>query len=245
MFDWQGLYYIEKVLSRMKDPVAFDIGANLGNHTVVMARICKRVCSFEPQLRTGIRLNDNLSFNNINNVSTFDFGLSNENTIKSIYVSKSGNGGATTFVSSLARPGAAKVEAMNLRVGDEVSAENGIDGLDLIKIDVEGYEAQALLGLKATISRFRPIIFMEWNNDATRSSFSKEHLFDCLFPGWQISSIQGSSSRNRYKATFSGKVSRLLNKVFRPKTALLDDFDHSRKYGNIIICPPEKMSLLA
>lgn len=55
--------------------------------------------------------------------------------------------------------GAAAWEA-DARTGDEVCAERTFDP-DTIKIDVEGAELSVLQGLRATIQKFRPLIFIE------------------------------------------------------------------------------------
>lgn len=38
-----------------------------------------------------------------------------------------------------------------------------LEGLHLMKLDCEGCEDEALLGSKATISSFLPVVFLEWN----------------------------------------------------------------------------------
>ena len=46
-----------------------------------------------------------------------------------------------------------------MRTGDTLFADE--PRIDMIKIDVEGMEIQALSGLNATISRHRPMLFVE------------------------------------------------------------------------------------
>jgi hypothetical protein len=44
---------------------------------------------------------------------------------------------------------------------DGFVASRGIDRLDLIKADIEGWEMQMLLGAQATLARLRPVVFLE------------------------------------------------------------------------------------
>jgi hypothetical protein len=44
---------------------------------------------------------------------------------------------------------------------DDWANENGLNQLDLIKIDVDGFEGLAIDGAMGTIAKFRPVILME------------------------------------------------------------------------------------
>lgn len=50
------------------------------------------------------------------------------------------------------------------RTLDDIVAERNLDRIDLIKIDVEGFEHEVLLGGRATLMRYRPKLVIEWHN---------------------------------------------------------------------------------
>ncbi len=237
-FGWQELFYIERVLSKIKLPIALDVGANIGNHAVVMAHYCSHVHAFEPQIALGIRLTDNIAINKLANVTCHPFGLSDRNGRAILHVAPGVGAGAATFVSDLARTNSRAVE-VGLRNGDEVVAMLGLNRVDLIKVDVEGYEARALSGLRDTILRCRPIVFLEWNNAVTRQEFLDYGLFENLFSGWLTYSILN----NHAKSIASG-WRRVLKKVLTRRQAILGKFVSTCSYGSIVICPPEKADLL-
>ena len=48
------------------------------------------------------------------------------------------------------------------RTLDEIVASHGCERVDLMKIDVEGFEYQAFLGAREMLKKHRPTIIMEW-----------------------------------------------------------------------------------
>jgi FkbM family methyltransferase len=242
-FDWLGLSCIDKILSALEQPVALDIGANIGNHTVVMARHCARVLAFEPQLKTGIRLADNVRLNRLENVELYDFGLSDRDEEIPLFIDPVENSGSTTFCRPLAVAGCREVRCRT-RIGDQLLQSLNVGRVDLVKIDVEGFEAAALAGLRHTLLASRPIVFSEWNNSETRSSFAALRLFDEIFSGWSLLAIHSSHSKLFFRNTAADRMSRLFHKMTRPRTAVLSAFDAALDYSNVIFCPPEKLPLL-
>ena len=49
IYDKTGLYFIENILSKLHQPIVFDIGANIGNHALRMGEYCDVLYLFEPQ----------------------------------------------------------------------------------------------------------------------------------------------------------------------------------------------------
>jgi FkbM family methyltransferase len=47
---------------------------------------------------------------------------------------------------------------------DAIIAERDLARIDLIKIDVEGFEREVLLGARTTLRRYRPRLIVEWHN---------------------------------------------------------------------------------
>ena len=72
---------------------AVDIGAYLGNHSVFFSKYFKNVLSFEPNTFSFKLLN--LNTENIKNIKSYNFGLSDKNSVKDFYSYSSNYGGSS------------------------------------------------------------------------------------------------------------------------------------------------------
>jgi FkbM family methyltransferase len=155
---------LEDLLKVMESPIALDIGANLGGHTLMMARHSSEVHAFEPFGPLADRIAEQISRNNLTNIQVHRFGLGAKEEVMAYYLDQSSNNSGTgSFLAEHA--GAPQAGCLQIRRGDDWSKDQIVD---LIKIDVEGYEAPALLGLSQTLARNKPLIMME----VTESSWS-------------------------------------------------------------------------
>lgn len=154
------------------DGVAVDVGANVGWHTLLMASLVGangRVLAVEANPAIRQRLIENLRMNHFNNVEVIPCALANSEEPMNfyappVYSPDSGNG----YVISpdpTPRTNSIRVQARRL---DAIVEHSGIKRLDLIKIDVEGFEWRVLQGGHETIAKFRPHIVFEYNSEFVR-----------------------------------------------------------------------------
>jgi FkbM family methyltransferase len=130
--------------------VVYDIGGNIGYHTVAFASMAKEVHSFEPNDRNYLLLEKNTE--HLSNVKLYHSACSNvvgEAFISDYDTTQPGNYG----------------ECMMAETGQPCTTVR-IDDLDLpppdvVKIDVEGHELKVFQGMQNTISKHRPVIFYE------------------------------------------------------------------------------------
>jgi FkbM family methyltransferase len=139
------------------NPVILDIGANIGNHSVYWATICKakKIYAFEPVLTTFNYLLKNIELNNLQNiVEAYNYGLGDKNTSGQIDVHPANNIGETSIK-----------ESKNANYGIKIKALDELDiskeKVDFVKIDVESFELKTLAGMKKTLEKYRPIVFIE------------------------------------------------------------------------------------
>jgi len=138
-----------------KNAVIFDIGANIGNHSVYWAikSNAKKIYSFEPVQNIFNILKRNIELNNVTEkVKIYNIGLSNEKINGSISYYNPKDIGRTQIKQDL--NGNLSLEKLdNIKIDE--------DTIDFLKIDVEGHELKVLQGGKETIKTYKPIIFVE------------------------------------------------------------------------------------
>jgi FkbM family methyltransferase len=147
--------------------VAVDVGANIGWHTLLMAHLVGaqgRVLAAEANPSVRQKLQENLDLNRLRQVEVIPYALADAEGALAFHGPEaddpdSGNG---HVVAHGAEPRAGTIQVKARRL-DSVVAAAGIDRLDLIKIDVEGFEWPVLQGAEETIANFRPHIVFEYD----------------------------------------------------------------------------------
>lgn len=141
--------------------VALDIGANVGHHTMAFSRIFRTVHAFEPNPSVFAQLQSTVNRNQIANATLHPFGLWHSDTVLQFNVPPDRNTGMGSFKEEI--PGMESVEKLELpvRCGDDVLEAAGLERIDLLKIDVQGAEGEALDGLSRTLARSHPLVWVE------------------------------------------------------------------------------------
>ncbi len=154
-WDTHALNIIDKYLP--DNAVILDIGANIGSHSIYWAieKNARKVYAFEPLTGAYEALAKNVKLNKLNRkVIPYNLGLFSHNGNASITHYNISNIGNTSFCPN--PNGVFKfIKLDNFKTREKI---------DLIKIDVEGAEAEVLKGAAATISTHKPIIVIETYN---------------------------------------------------------------------------------
>jgi FkbM family methyltransferase len=155
--DYYDLYHLERILQ--PDHVLFDVGANFGYYSVVLASRLNKKCvihAFEPSPPTLARLRHHVAINGLDCVvQIHDIALSDQVGTAAL-ATKDGNSGGTHVVASDATS-----TLVQLTTLDAFCEELRLTRLDAIKIDVEGFEERVLLGGRQTLRRWRPALLLE------------------------------------------------------------------------------------
>ncbi|CAN1211251.1 hypothetical protein TUMEXPCC7403_13710 [Tumidithrix helvetica PCC 7403] len=140
-----------------------EVGCNLGMHTIPLCKfvgITGKVIGFEAQRVLHQVLCGNMAINNITNAYLYNYAIGEMDShiyIPSLNYETQGNYGALSLGNYISG------EKIDLRMLDSIEAIADLTKLRLIKIDVEGMEAEVIQGAKTIISKFRPILFVENN----------------------------------------------------------------------------------
>ena len=119
-----------------------------------------RVLSFEPHPENFRRLEHNLSLNDLPRVSAFHLGLGEAPGQASMLSVDEFNLGMHRIVPHRSG-GAQPADTIELTTLDSVCERHGLDRLDWVKIDVEGYELKVLRGGLRALEELRPRLFVE------------------------------------------------------------------------------------
>jgi FkbM family methyltransferase len=158
--------------------VFFDIGANIGYYSLTLANGLQKRCqvhAFEPTPATYERLRRHIEWNGM------------AQAIEAHQLALSDTSGTANLIQRADNSGASRlgVDAQGVAVPvttlDRFCDERGINRLDAIKIDVEGYEARVLRGGQSTISRLKPALIVEfWTTGLARADATVDELADLL-----------------------------------------------------------------
>jgi FkbM family methyltransferase len=146
--------FLEPLAATLREGVALDIGANIGNHALVFADRFQAVHAFEPNPATFCLLAFNARL--AANVVPHPFGLGDRAAVLQLNEDLDNMG-----ASSIRYAPAANTRIVEIDVRRLDDAGLALEGLCFMKVDVEGFEAQVLRGGAHTIATHQPIIVME------------------------------------------------------------------------------------
>jgi FkbM family methyltransferase len=146
--------------------VIFDVGAHVGIYSLVasLANAAARIYAFEPLKRTRDRLLTNLARNSAANVEVWPCALGDVAGEATLYCAHRG----IPMSSSLSREFMSRTiatplipETVTVTTVDDFCRARAISSVDLIKLDIEGLEPQAVRGMSRLLDHARPDIFCE------------------------------------------------------------------------------------
>lgn len=188
-YEKQFLYLLRDLVANKKDPIFIDVGANIGQHSLFMSHYCKHVYSFEPLPSLSSCLKAIIKQNKITNISVYTIGLGSEERRLDFFAPQGSNRGTGSFIPSY-NPDNRRIGKLKVVGGDEYLKKIGVEKVDLIKIDVEGFEKDVLDGLTNTIFEQRPAVFMEFSS-TTQSTFKSKDNFMSMIPeGYKVYKVE-------------------------------------------------------
>ena len=171
-FYFFGTYFLEEPILECWTRQArgarmvFDIGANAGIYSLaaLAAQPNAMVHAFEPTPEIAARLRDSAALNRLNGLHVHPVAISAQDGQLALirYRGDDGsNDGMNFVVSAASDPAAERVTAVAL---DRFCADQGIERVDLVKLDIQGNEPAALAGAAQLLADGRiGMLFLELN----------------------------------------------------------------------------------
>lgn len=162
-----------------------DVGANEGLYTLFAARRVGpsgRVIAVEPSSRERAILDGNLARNQIRNVAVVPSALADKPGTAELKIAPMQHGGHNTLGQFVYDDDTAVAcESVTVETLDALAARLKLEGVDVLKVDVEGAELKLLAGGRNLLSQQRPILLIEANDEALkRQGASAAALVDLL-----------------------------------------------------------------
>jgi FkbM family methyltransferase len=172
-----GQVFADDVISLLagavgEDWVAIDVGANIGLETLALSMLAPRGCvhAFEPVPRTAAHLRKNVESNGVRNVVVHQMAVGSAVTELQFFDNLEFSAGslAMDHAAPLLRqhltstqPAAAFIRVPCTTL-DQFVQSQGLERVDLIKIDAEGFDMEVVAGAGEVIARFKPCVIMEF-----------------------------------------------------------------------------------
>jgi len=142
--------------------VMIDVGANIGLYTAIAGLAlgsAGRVIALEPDPESFHFLEKTVHANRLTNARLVQAAASDRTGMARLFLSSENRGDNRLYENNLADD---SIEIKTLRLDDYLEAE-GVTTVDIIKIDVQGFEGHVIAGLEKTILRSpRLVMLMEF-----------------------------------------------------------------------------------
>lgn len=163
-----------------------DVGANIGHVALNMAqKVGKngKVFTFEPEPRNFRSLQKNIALNPwaTDRIVAVNEGMGSSPGVFTMYlVNKLNRGGNRILLNQNGQEHTEKVE-IRVAVIDQFIREQKITRVDLLKIDVEGFEYEVLKGAEETLKAYKPTLFVELSeNNLKQNGASSKMVIELL-----------------------------------------------------------------
>jgi FkbM family methyltransferase len=142
--------------------VVIDVGSNIGYYALLEARLVGasgQVIAIEPVPQNAAVLRENVQLNQRGNIAIHEMAIADHNGESPIYLSPKSNWHSLLPLAS--RP----TIMVTVSTLDRLVASARLPSVDLIRMDVEGYEIQILSGMRDTLRRYGPRLLIELHPD--------------------------------------------------------------------------------
>lgn len=153
--------------------ICIDIGANIGHHSIIMAQSAGetgKVYAYEPIPYIREQMEESLALNHITNVITISDALSKEPGEMTLRLNKDSIASSSFF---------GEESSDGIRVSVKTLDSYNYEHVSFMKIDVEGFEYNVLLGAEKLIAISKPRILFEFSPIYYRAH-RKEDVHDIL-----------------------------------------------------------------
>jgi len=172
VMDWDEFNFIRKYISSSDNVI--DVGANIGVYVIWVSQFLDergKIVAFEPDPVNYERLKAQINLNRIKFARAEKMALSNK---KGVLKMSSGKNGENHVVSGKQQKYSHKLNEVKCTILDSYVDKMGMENIDFLKIDVEGFEKYVLEGAKNVLSSdCVDVVQLEVNNQSKKFQIEK------------------------------------------------------------------------
>jgi len=175
---WDG-FQVERInnIFKNKKSLFIDCGCSFGSYSVPIAKLNStdsKVIAIDASSLAIRRLKENVFLNEINNIEIYNLAIGKEKGYANFNedLNLLPNSGSFRFDSS--------GKKLRITTLDIILEQQSLDSFEVIfvKIDLEGYEFDGLLGFKKNIVKYKPIILFEFSRMLLQNTSFSENAFN-------------------------------------------------------------------
>jgi FkbM family methyltransferase len=196
--EWAAYFAVEDptqlAIEKLLNPgdTVIDVGSNIGSMILSMSKKIGNtgyVIGFEPSSNRYDKCKERLEFKQIKNAEVHLLALGAKEGFVQLGSPDPSNLGRTRVLPTSTEGPLTRCTTLDLWLNQQ----SGQEKINFIKIDVEGFEYEVIKGMKQTIFRFKPILFIEIDdmNLREQGSNAAEVLKTIQSYGYRLSSSSG------------------------------------------------------
>lgn len=165
--------------------VVLECGANIGYYTLLLSKLVGeqgQIIALEPNPAACYLLRANLHLNRVTNVKVHELAVGNKDGTSQFYIRGAFNLSSMTLESN----GVIETREVKVQKIDTLIEQLALPKLDLVRMDIEGYEAAALEGGIDSLRRFRPRLLIEWHKEKMGVELATKSLVELEKLGYYI-----------------------------------------------------------
>ena len=146
-----------------QDMVCIDLGSNIGYYAVIESNMIGKsgkIFAIEPSPINFPILKLNLENQKKNNFSVYNIAIGDKNEDMEFIISSKSNWSKIRMNNEKINP-EDKIIKIPVKTLDSFVQENDIKKIDILRMDVEGFEYNIILGANKILEKFKPKIFVE------------------------------------------------------------------------------------
>jgi FkbM family methyltransferase len=181
--------------------VAWDVGANVGHHALMLHGATDRTFAFEPLPTHAALIREKLEFNGIDTSGVFEVALGDKEGEMTIFhpdPDSAANLCTASLHEDFNTENNTLKSVIKVEVGDDFRATHDLPAPDIFKLDVEGFEHKVLTGMSKTIFEASPIVLME-TTPHTWESYESVDGLKAMFPPAMFLMLTATANPNGYR----------------------------------------------